>query len=1040
MSRITLYSASAGTGKTYTICEEIARRVDAGLDARRLLACTFTKKAAAELKSRVQGALLAKGNAEAAASLDMAPIGTVHSVGHRFVSRFALRLGLSPDLAVLPEGGDIDALKEILNGSNSTIWEELVRLEGRLSMRGVDDEEDFREPLLLRLLRLKRQNAIPDAAFKEQLSANATRFAAVLTGGAAHGKGGFAEVVAEARALAAKAATALGRLSGEGHKEALGTVRGLERNGADSWYELAKFAELRAGKASGAEEALADLNAFAAGLRRHPGLVADCSRFLELLGRQALEVEKLYEAYKRERGLLDYTDMEAHFHRLVTDPALREDLRAEVDLVVVDEFQDTNPVQLAIFQALSGLAPETLWVGDYKQTIYAFNGAAPDLMAAIWKDPKVKRETLKTNRRSARGVVDIANLVFSPVFGADSAMKAHEPPQADAVERWLLVSKNQDGEARALALALSEFLVRSKRLRSEVAILVRTNGWASKVAAALSEAGIPAALAIGGLLSTRECAAVLAGLRLVADRQDSLAAATLIQLLAPQKTGTPAWLDERLAEISKQNGSNTKPFDGHALLAKLESLDPRALSPRSAVAAVVEALGMAARVGDWPEPVRRCSDLDALLAAADAYEDTALASGRCATLSGLIVDLEAQAEGGGDRREPPRGLDAVQILTYHRAKGLEWPVVVLTQLDKVFKGTPFELSVSGGDPARGKPLDGRRITFWPHPFAGTKALGLNDEAAETPEGTAAAAVVTEEERRLLYVGFTRPKELLVLATRVSPLKAGDSHKHKWLDGLPSFAQALGSMIQPGKHKHPDVAGSLRVFRVEAPEELPETAAPKKQNWFPTSPAKVTAAIPRYRHPSAEPGRPAEFRLESLPGEAPFKTLPAGIEPEDMGNAFHAYFSAVPSLAGRPTAAHIETATRILEGFGLADKINAASLAGAGERLEVFVAKRFPGARWLTEIPVTAPSEGGSQWDGAIDLLLELPDKSVVVLDHKSFFGKEAHIRERAVECAGQLTAYSTVLRKNGRKVAASGLHLPLAGHICWLTELQAERR
>src|SRR3989338_661184 len=52
MSKVTLYSASAGTGKTYTICEEIASRIEKGLDPRRLLACTFTKKAAAELKSR----------------------------------------------------------------------------------------------------------------------------------------------------------------------------------------------------------------------------------------------------------------------------------------------------------------------------------------------------------------------------------------------------------------------------------------------------------------------------------------------------------------------------------------------------------------------------------------------------------------------------------------------------------------------------------------------------------------------------------------------------------------------------------------------------------------------------------------------------------------------------------------------------------------------------------------------------------------------------------------------------------------------------
>ncbi len=1034
MSKVTLYSASAGTGKTYTICEEIAGRIEQGLDPRRLLACTFTKKAAAELKSRVQRALLIKGKAQAAAALDLAPIGTVHSVGHRFVSRFALRLGLSPDLAVMTEGGDLVALREILNGSNSASWEELVRLEVRLSMKGVGDDEDSSEPMLLRLLRLKRQNAIPDAAFIRQLADNGRRFTEVLSGGAARGKGGFAEVVAEARELAAKAAAALGRLSGADHKDALASVRGLERDGVESWYELAKFAELKTGKSDGAERALEDLKSFASSLRRHPGLAADCSRFLALIASEAIEVEKRYQEYKRERGLLDYTDMEAHFHRLVTEPSLQDDLRAEVDLVVVDEFQDTNPVQLAIFQALSALAPQTLWVGDHKQSIYAFNGAAPDLMAAVWNDPKVKRETLKTNWRSAEGIVDIANLVFSPVFGADSKMKAHEPARAEAAERWLLVAKNQDDEARALALALVQFLERSKRRRSEVAILVRTNNWAGKVAAALGEAGIPAALAVGGLLSTRECAAVLAGLRLAADRNDSLAAATLLQLLEPPTKGTPAWLDARLAELAKATGFKQKSFDGHALIAKLELLDPRGLSPRAAVVAVIEALGLAALIGDWTEPVRRAADLDALLSAADSYEEAALGAGRSATLSGLIASLEMQIEGGDDRREPPQGLDAVQILTYHRAKGLEWPVVVLTQLDKVFKGTSFEPSVMGGDPAHGKPLAGRRIVFWPHPFSGTKALGLNDDAEQTPEGMAAMAIVTDEEQRLLYVGFTRPEELLILATRVSILKAGESHKHKWLDGLPSFSAVFGRMIQPGKNKLADVAGAVRVLRFEAPTQVPGVEPLKKQNWFSSPAAEVAEPILRYRHPSAEPGRVAEFTLEPLPGPPAFKAPPVGIDTEDMGNAFHAYFSASPSLVNAPARARLECARRILQGYELSDKFDAAGLVTAGERLEAFVAQRFPGARWLTEVTVTAPAEGGSQWDGAIDLFLELQDGSVAVLDHKSFFGKEEHVKDRAAEYSGQLAAYSAAVRACGRKLASVGLHLPLGGQICWMVD------
>ena len=152
MKNVTLYSASAGTGKTFTICQEIAERIAKGLNPRRIVAVTYTKKAAAELKSRVQATLLKKGLIDEAAALELAAIGTVHSVGHRLVSRFALRLGLSPDLQVLTEGGDVEALKSILRGLDPAQWERLAELAKRLP-----DGRESGDPLIVQLARLKRQ-------------------------------------------------------------------------------------------------------------------------------------------------------------------------------------------------------------------------------------------------------------------------------------------------------------------------------------------------------------------------------------------------------------------------------------------------------------------------------------------------------------------------------------------------------------------------------------------------------------------------------------------------------------------------------------------------------------------------------------------------------------------------------------------------------------------------------------------------------------------------------------------------------------------
>src|ERR1019366_4300464 len=93
---VTTVIASAGTGKTYTLVEEIQRAISGGLDPARLLATTFTKRAAGELAGRIRSALIAAGQPDRAAAMLAARIGTVNSVCGTLVADFALELGRSP--------------------------------------------------------------------------------------------------------------------------------------------------------------------------------------------------------------------------------------------------------------------------------------------------------------------------------------------------------------------------------------------------------------------------------------------------------------------------------------------------------------------------------------------------------------------------------------------------------------------------------------------------------------------------------------------------------------------------------------------------------------------------------------------------------------------------------------------------------------------------------------------------------------------------------------------------------------------------------
>ena len=126
-----LVRAGAGAGKTYDLCETVAQAVAEGLDPARILATTFTKKAAAELKGRVQAKLrsmdtTASSQFDASDRFELAAIGTVHSVAHQLLSRYAIEMGLSPRLEVILE----DVAEVVLS---ALVGNDLV-LQSRISL------------------------------------------------------------------------------------------------------------------------------------------------------------------------------------------------------------------------------------------------------------------------------------------------------------------------------------------------------------------------------------------------------------------------------------------------------------------------------------------------------------------------------------------------------------------------------------------------------------------------------------------------------------------------------------------------------------------------------------------------------------------------------------------------------------------------------------------------------------------------------------------------------------------------------------------
>jgi len=371
------------------------------LDPARVLATTFTKKAAAELKGRIQAKLLAGtegrlANQHHADRLELAAIGTVHSVAHQMLSRYAIELGLSPRLEVITDEASDRALSDLLGAIPAEAWQPLVDGAERL---GINDLHRR----VLELMAAKRGNQISDGDFTDQMNASADQVCQLLASdGVATGETSLSQLYDMAEQALASVDALTTDVTAVTSK-AKQKLRQLKSKRISLWGSYLEASKIKAGKKSGADALLDPLRNHAAQVNRNPRLHSDIRDFASSLATETIRLVGQYENYKKERGLVDFTDLEILLLKLLDDESLAAQLSEDFDLVLVDEFQDTNPLQLAIFQQLRRLSPRTRWVGDPKQAIYGFRDTDPALVDDIWKNATdATRTELPNNHRSIK--------------------------------------------------------------------------------------------------------------------------------------------------------------------------------------------------------------------------------------------------------------------------------------------------------------------------------------------------------------------------------------------------------------------------------------------------------------------------------------------------------------------------------------------------------------------------------------------------------------------------------------------------------------
>jgi len=1063
---ITVIAASAGTGKTYRLSHEYLKglaqteRKDAGI-----IATTFTNKAADELVERIRRVLLDQGKWLEAQSVLSGYLGTVNALCGRFLSEHAIDAGLSPDLTIIGEerlpAVFAIAVDSVVHDFADEMHGPALRLQLDNWRKSVMDVINHARDNNIDAGELEKFAEDSWATLQAQLepctgvdgdkldSHLASTLDAVLQ--QLPGKDDFTQTT---RAAVAK----------------LGDLNIRVKSGAHLvWQSWADMSKLNIGKSS--SEIVKPLYDAAQHFARHPRLHDDIRTVIFGVFRCAAAAMKTYADYKKEHGLIDFVDQMLLTLRLLEKPEVRKSLQSRTRLLLVDEFQDTSPIQLAIFLELAKLVEYSVWVGDEKQSIFGFRGSDPELMRNAIKllvtTTGGTMDVLSTSYRSRPNLVAFTNALFSNCNQLDMITTTssiieevdrneHEE-QNDALHVWWLKARKNEQALGCLAGGIADVLRNAdkwkvldrhtKQLRpiagSDIAILCKTNEHRTQAAKALVAEGLTVATERNALLDTPECVLACAALRVVVDKTDTLAIAEIANLLNPGqddwlnyvlKLEGKAWLKNWLSIETSEPVDAESPFAKTLLcLNHLKAIREDCVdrTPSEILEEAMNCDGILETITAWGNIRQRFANLDSLRGIARTYEELSRSSRTPATAAGLIVHLYKFVSNGGNQPANPDE-NGIHILTYHKSKGLEWPMVVLFDLDRSGMGSPFGVQVDtttdAADPL--KPLAGKTIRFWPWPFGRQKSkIKLSESVRRTTQGKIATKRAVSEDVRLLYVGMTRARDYLVFACRTT------GYSTNWLKCLTDrqYELPLLTLSDEGvAYKKPLIDGedvSMAQFTpLEEPSQRRDPAIISGDIYAPASFAREDwlKHAPYYLNPST--AGDIDFEIHSAkPPETIIigERIPLRGEPDmlTVGDTVHAFLSIDP-ISG-DNAARLALASDVVAGYAT-DHVDVDALPVMTDRLIKFLRERHPEAEIMNEMPVQGKL-GSRRVRGTIDLLAKTSE-GFIIIDHKTFPGRFEEWEARAVTHAPQLALYRHMVEQaTGIPVIAQYIHMPVVG-------------
>ena len=1044
MKNVEFISAGAGSGKTHRLIEKIKGFLkDKTCRADQIILTTFTRMAAAELKEKTKATLYKEGMYDEATNIDSAAIGTIHSVSYELLSKFWYFLGLSPELrliadetrdfyvnqslATLPSQEQLNFFSKVRNIFNiQTVdnfqkngkpdylyWKrDLEKIIDKINNFCLDDK-DLRKSatesveLLKEVMNVNSKSTLPSV---KEIETNLLK---------------IKKLIPERENMPQTDIKRLSFLNSY-----LNLIRGNEKNLFDHLTEIINLSNKIAGKdfsinlfLNNVPEEISFFKDLGDKLLQTDSIFQIIKEYIETIVELSINWKQKYEAFKKERRLLDFNDIEMYFFELLQHTEIVEELQSRYKVALVDEFQDSSPQQVRFFTRLSEILEKSVWVGDIKQAIYNFRGTDVSVVYTVMKQASEGKDgnsisTLERCWRSNSTIVDLVNNVFIPTFYPmpqslielkmpDRDAKYDRPEEQD-LQHWHFNVGRKEEIYIALANKLKELRTKNEIPEyKDIAILCRTGREIDNYATAFGKIGIPFRIKKTDNTKDDKGNTVLNFLEAVvsyASYGGNDLSKSLLAYWSEKGYTASRIISDRLAFLQDDEKKDITWLENLDLIRRIDKM--RNTVNNQSVAMAVDTLINQLNLTDQIKKIDQLVDAYQVcrdyVNRAKEYEEICIELGLGASLPGFLEYVKSK------QLSPTGDNNGILITTYHGSKGLEWKCVILAELN--YEVISIKKVISGINIYREE--DNLHMVFIPDFIVSIFTPSINDRISYSKPFKCLEKDTIKEAKRLLYVGMTRPKEYLITITAKT---RKDTYGTDWPDLVTE-----ASMIAIDRREE-SIIWFTKEFRYSNITFTFDLEEDDKEIWQ-VEMLKGAEEIRNYEIRNVTPS--TEKPLRNIDGAEIIGNFADRLSSKSdksddatLGSCIHHLLCLYNSKQGNK-----EMIKDICKEFGVildSDKF----IQNAGNFYGWLQENYGMAQEILKEVPFRFINAKGQEVKGEIDLIYRT-EKGDVLIDYKTFSGKLTEITEKdskffAGKYSGQLSIYEEAIRKAGYKLRDS---------------------